>query len=229
MRVFGGTGYVSPALRCYAAQWGICLITTDRWPAPLLASDTTSWPDAAPDRLTRRYLAWLARPQSAVLCTAARRQLVASQGPHPTPRSTTSSHSTTDGPMRCGAGSTFAPGSFEQWVHATIPWGIGSMTRCWRCDAEISAWEEREAERLGVTPCWCDGVPRGVSRTLANFGVRRAVLTPISHSPSRPTTLSGSSPRYTTATLATRSTLRCHPTSGSAGAAARSTGSPAMD
>ena len=27
----------------------------------------------------------------------------------------------------------------------------------------------REAEQLGVTPCWCDGVPRGVSRTLANI------------------------------------------------------------
>lgn len=40
--------------------------------------------------------------------------------------------------------------------------------RCSRCDAAVSAWETREAELLGVTPCWCDGVPRGVSRTLAN-------------------------------------------------------------
>lgn len=40
--------------------------------------------------------------------------------------------------------------------------------RCARCDAEVSAWEKREAEQLGVTPCWCEGVPRGVSRTLAN-------------------------------------------------------------
>jgi hypothetical protein len=42
------------------------------------------------------------------------------------------------------------------------------MMRCSHCDAEISAWETREAEHLGVTPCWCEGVPRGVSRTLAN-------------------------------------------------------------
>lgn len=42
------------------------------------------------------------------------------------------------------------------------------MMRCSRCDAEVSAWEKREAEHLGVTPCWCEGVPRGVSRTLSN-------------------------------------------------------------
>jgi len=42
------------------------------------------------------------------------------------------------------------------------------MIRCSRCNAEISAWEIREAERLGVTPCWCTGVPSGVSRTLGN-------------------------------------------------------------
>lgn len=41
--------------------------------------------------------------------------------------------------------------------------------RCSRCDAEISAWETREAELLHVSPCWCDGLPRGVSPTLANL------------------------------------------------------------
>jgi hypothetical protein len=71
IRIFGGTGYVSPALRRYAAQWGICLITPDRWPAPVLAAETTTWPNAAPDRLARRYLAWLCRPINAV-CTPQR-------------------------------------------------------------------------------------------------------------------------------------------------------------
>ena len=66
-RIFGGTGSVSPALRRYAAQWGICLITPDRWPAPVLAAETTIWPETAPDRVTRRYLAWLSRPIGSVL------------------------------------------------------------------------------------------------------------------------------------------------------------------
>jgi hypothetical protein len=43
------------------------------------------------------------------------------------------------------------------------------MTRCARCDAELSAWEVRKAEKFGVPPCWCDGVPPGTSRTLANI------------------------------------------------------------
>lgn len=42
------------------------------------------------------------------------------------------------------------------------------MMRCSRCNAEVSAWETLGAGGLGVTPCWCEGVPRGVSRTLAN-------------------------------------------------------------
>jgi hypothetical protein len=42
------------------------------------------------------------------------------------------------------------------------------MRRCPRCNAEVSAWEVHEAERLGVTPCWCAGVPNGVARTLPN-------------------------------------------------------------
>ncbi len=43
------------------------------------------------------------------------------------------------------------------------------MTRCLRCDAELSAWEARKAKELGVHPCWCDGVPPRTSRTLANI------------------------------------------------------------
>ena len=43
------------------------------------------------------------------------------------------------------------------------------MTRCFRCDAELSAWEVRKAKELDVSPCWCDGVPPRTSRTLANI------------------------------------------------------------
>lgn len=43
------------------------------------------------------------------------------------------------------------------------------MTRCSRCDAELSAWEVRKAKELGVLPCWCNGVPAGISPTLANI------------------------------------------------------------
>lgn len=67
IRIFGGTGYVSPALRRYAAQWGICLITPDFWPAPLLAAESTVWSGAEPDRLARRYLGWMTRPLGTVL------------------------------------------------------------------------------------------------------------------------------------------------------------------
>jgi hypothetical protein len=54
------------------------------------------------------------------------------------------------------------------------------MMRCSRCDAAISSWEQREAERLGVTPCWCDGVPRGVSGTLANLAYAELCHTDLS-------------------------------------------------
>jgi hypothetical protein len=43
------------------------------------------------------------------------------------------------------------------------------MTRCCRCDAELSAWEVRKAEELRVSPCWCDGIPPVTPRTLANI------------------------------------------------------------
>ncbi len=46
--------------------------------------------------------------------------------------------------------------------------GGGGMTRCPRCDAELSDWEVEEAGWLQVTPCWCGGIPRGVRPTLAN-------------------------------------------------------------
>lgn len=122
MRVFGGTGHVSSALRRYAAHWGICLITTDRWPAPLLASETTAWPGEGPDRLARRYLAWLARPLGAVCAPQP-------DGSWSIPKPATDAtidhflalhdHWSDELWRRFDS----RPGSFEQWVDATIPWG----------------------------------------------------------------------------------------------------------
>jgi hypothetical protein len=125
IRVFGGTGYVSPALRRYAAQWGICLVTPDRWPAPVLAAETTMWPDAKPDRLARRYLAWLCRPVDAV-CT-----------PQPNggwliPRPPTNAiidrflalHDRWSDELWRRFDKR--PGTFEQWVRETIPWGLAA-------------------------------------------------------------------------------------------------------
>lgn len=43
------------------------------------------------------------------------------------------------------------------------------MTHCPYCGAVLSAWELREAQLLGADPCWCRGLPSGVSRTLANL------------------------------------------------------------
>jgi hypothetical protein len=125
IRVFGGTGRVSPALRRYAAQWGICLVTTDRWPAPLLASATTSWPDGAPDRLVRRYLAWLSRPLGEVVVP----QPDGSWSiPKPAPEATIDHflalHDQWSDELRRRFDSR--PGSFEAWVDATIPWGTAA-------------------------------------------------------------------------------------------------------
>lgn len=125
MRVFGGTGYVSPALRRYAAQWGICLITTDRWPSPLLASDTTAWPGAAPDRLARRYLAWLARPLDTV-CTP--RPDGSWSIPKPATDATIDHFLALHDRWSDELWRRFdaRPGSFDQWVDATIPWGTAA-------------------------------------------------------------------------------------------------------
>jgi hypothetical protein len=125
IRVFGGTGYVSPALRRYAAQWGICLITPDRWPAPILASETTSWPEAEPDRLARRYLAWLSRPLNAV-CTPQ-----CDGGwliPTPPTDATIDHFLALHDRWSNELWRRFhrRPGSFEQWVSETIPWGIAA-------------------------------------------------------------------------------------------------------
>lgn len=43
------------------------------------------------------------------------------------------------------------------------------MKCCSRCAAKLSDWEIQDAARLGVAPCWCDRLPRGAPRTLANL------------------------------------------------------------
>lgn len=43
------------------------------------------------------------------------------------------------------------------------------MMRCSRCNAELSEWELRKAADCNAAPCWCDGVPTGIFRTLANI------------------------------------------------------------
>lgn len=125
VRVFGGTGYVSPAMRRYAAQWGICLITPDRWPPPLLASDTTAWPGAAPDKLVRRYLAWLTRPLGSVCAP----QPDGSWSiPRPAPDATVDYFLALQDQWSDKLWRRFdsRPGSFNRWVAATIPWGMAA-------------------------------------------------------------------------------------------------------
>lgn len=43
VRIFGGTGEVSDSMRTYAAQWGIILVTPDRWPIPTLCDPDLLW------------------------------------------------------------------------------------------------------------------------------------------------------------------------------------------
>lgn len=125
VRVFGGTGHLSPALRRYAAQWGICLVTADRWPSPLLASESTAWPDRGPDRLARRYLAWLSRPLSAVMAPQP-------DGGWSIPKPATDA--TIDHLLALHDNWSDElwrrferhPGSFDQWIKETIPWGVAA-------------------------------------------------------------------------------------------------------
>lgn len=122
MRVFGGTGDVSPALRRYAAQWGICLITPGRWPAPLIASETTAWPDGSPDRLTRRYLAWLCRPLNAVCSPQPNGSWLI---PKPATDATLDHFLALHDRWSDELWRRFdrRPGSFDEWTASTIPWG----------------------------------------------------------------------------------------------------------
>lgn len=125
IRVFGGTGSVSPALRRYAAQWGICLITTDRWPAPLLGSSTTWWPDGEPTKLDRRSLAWLSRPLGSV-CVP---QPDGSWSiPRPAPDANIDHVLDLHDYWSAKLWRRFSsrPNSFNEWLCDTIPWGAAA-------------------------------------------------------------------------------------------------------
>jgi hypothetical protein len=125
IRIFGGTGFVAPALRRYAAQYGICLITADRWPAPLLASDSTVWPEDGPDHVARRYLGWLSRPLNTVL-------IPQPDGSCSIPKPATDGaidhilalHDHWSGQL--WRRFTQRPGSFDEWIENTIPWGMAA-------------------------------------------------------------------------------------------------------
>jgi hypothetical protein len=70
MRLFGGTGTASVAMRTYAAHWGIVLITPDRWPIPTLGDPHLLWSSAEvdpPSPSDQRALASLVRPLNTVL------------------------------------------------------------------------------------------------------------------------------------------------------------------
>lgn len=54
------------------------------------------------------------------------------------------------------------------------------MNTCARCASELSDWELREAELLGVNPCWCKGIPHGVTHSLANIAYAELCHTGIS-------------------------------------------------
>jgi len=122
VRVFGGTGHASPALRRYAAQWGICLITTDHWPTPILASEATVWPDEKPDNLARRYLGWLARPLNAV-CTPQPDGTWSI--PKPVPDAAVDHFLRLHDQWSAALWQRFdrRPGSFQTWANATLRWG----------------------------------------------------------------------------------------------------------
>ncbi|MEY9582714.1 hypothetical protein ABIA15_001471 [Sinorhizobium fredii] len=125
IRVFGGTGYASPALRRYAALWGICLITPDRWPAPILAAETTVWPETAPDRHARRHLTWLCRPINVIFEPQ-------SEGgwliPRPPPSAIIDHFLALHDHWSNRLWRRFdrGPGSFERWVRSTIAGGIAA-------------------------------------------------------------------------------------------------------
>jgi hypothetical protein len=125
VRVFGGTGYASPELRRYAALWGICLITPDRWPAPILASEATYWPDQGPGRIEKRHLGWLSRPLHAVCKPHADGGWLIPSPPtdavldHVLALQDRWSESLWHRFRR-------QRGSFERWVSETIPWDIAA-------------------------------------------------------------------------------------------------------
>jgi hypothetical protein len=71
MRVYCGTGTASDSLRAYAALHGIVLIEPLRWPAPVLAADSSMiWRNDSllgPSTNDQRRLAWLSRSLQSTL------------------------------------------------------------------------------------------------------------------------------------------------------------------
>ena len=70
MRVFGGTGHVTAAMRTYGANAGIVLITPDRWPVPVLCHPGLVWTAAGlepPSAVDVRSMLTLVRPLNEVL------------------------------------------------------------------------------------------------------------------------------------------------------------------
>lgn len=74
VRIFGGTGQVTEAMRVFAAQWGIVLITPDRWPVPALCHPDLLWSPGdldPPSAADLRTMVSLIRPLNAVLAPQA--------------------------------------------------------------------------------------------------------------------------------------------------------------
>jgi hypothetical protein len=70
VRVFGGTGAVTDAMKVYAAQWGIVLVTPDDWPIPALCDRELLWAAgdlSGPGHVDQRTLGTLVRPLNSVL------------------------------------------------------------------------------------------------------------------------------------------------------------------
>ena len=70
MRVFGGPGLATRELRRYAAIWGITIIDSKLWPAPVLASDRLMWSSMdcpRPSDDDHERLTWLSRAFQRVL------------------------------------------------------------------------------------------------------------------------------------------------------------------
>lgn len=70
VRIFGGTGNVTDSMRTYAAQWGIILITPDRWPVPALCDLELLWASQDlpyPHAVDVRALTSLIRPLDQVI------------------------------------------------------------------------------------------------------------------------------------------------------------------
>ena len=170
-------------LRRYAAHWGICLVTADRWPAPLLGSETTSLePVMLPiGSLVGTWHGSLAR--STAVWRRTRWQLV---DPQTSIRaeSITSSCSTTIGPTNSGDTST-AIRRLRQVGQATIR--LGGPARplpTLRCPA--LGLGVRGRLNSCVTPCWCEGVPPQISPDARKRGVRRTLPSRPDANPSSP-------------------------------------------